>query len=48
MNNETEKELSVLVQYKIKMLKWGIATGVLLVALLIIFFKGYSNGTKKW
>lgn len=48
MDNEHKNELSVLVRYKAKMIKWGISLVVLIVVILAIFFKGYSNATKKY
>ena len=48
MNNEQKNELSVVVRYKTKLIKWGIIVVVLIVALLAIFFKGYSSATKKY
>lgn len=43
MDNEYKNELSVLVRYKAKMIKWGIIVVVLIVAILAIFFKGRSS-----
>lgn len=48
MSNEPKNELSVLVRSKQKMIKWGIIAVVLIVAVLAIFFKGYSNATNKY
>ena len=48
MSNEPKNELSVLVRYKAKMIKWGIIAVVLIVAIVAIFFKGYSSATKKY
>lgn len=48
MDSEQKNELSVLVKYKAKMIKWGIIAVVLIVALLAVFFKGRSSATKKY
>lgn len=48
MDNEHKNELSVLLRYKAKLIKRGIIAVVLIVALLAIFFKGYSNATKQY
>lgn len=48
MDNEQKNELSVLVRYKAKMIKWGIVAVVFIAVILAIFFKGYSNATKKY
>ncbi len=48
MDHEQKNELSVLVRYKAKLMKWGIIAIVLIVALLAIFFKGYSSATEKY
>ena len=48
MSNEPKNELSVLVRSKQKMIKWGIIAVVLIVAVLAILFKGYSNATNKY
>lgn len=48
MDNEHKKELSVLIKYKVKMIKWGIVAVVLIVAVLAIFFKGRSSAAQKY
>ena len=48
MNNESRNELSVLIRYKAKLIKWGIIAVVLIVMLLAIFFKGRSSATQKY
>ena len=48
MDNEHKNELSVLVRYKAKMIKWGIIAVVVIVAILAIFFKGHSSATQKY
>lgn len=48
MNNEQKNEIEVHGRYKVKLIKWGIVVVVLIVALLAIFFKGYSSATKKY
>lgn len=48
MDNEHKNELSVLVRYKAKMIKWGIIAVVLIVTILAIFFKGRSSATQKY
>ena len=48
MDNEQKNELSVLIRYKAKLIKWGVIAVVLIVVILAIFFKGYSNATKKY
>lgn len=47
MDNEQKNELSILTRYKAKMMKWVIITVVFIVVIAAIFFKGYSNATKK-
>ena len=46
MNNE-KNELSVLVRYKAKMIKWGIIAILFIVAILAVYFKGRSSATEK-
>lgn len=46
--NEQKNELGVLIKYKSKMIKWGILAVLLIVALVIVFLKGYSNATEKY
>ena len=48
MSNGQKNGLSVLIRYKSKMIKLAIIAVVLIVALLAIFFKGYSSATKKY
>ena len=48
MMNEQKNELGVLIKYKSKMIKWGILAVLLIVALVIVFLKGYSNATEKY
>ncbi|MBE6995312.1 MAG: DUF4230 domain-containing protein [Ruminococcaceae bacterium] len=47
MDSEHKNELSALVRYKAKMIKWGIIAVVLIAAFLAIFFKGYSTAAQK-
>ena len=48
MDNEYRIESGVPYNYKWKLIKWGIIAVVLIVALVAIFFKGYSNATSKY
>lgn len=48
MDNEQKNEVIVLNKYKRKLIKLAIIAGVMIVVLLIIFFKGYSNATEKY
>lgn len=46
MDNEQKKEINILDRYKVRMIKWAITAVVLVVLMLVVFFKGYSNGAK--
>lgn len=46
--NKNKSELSVLLKYKATMIKWSIIALVIIVALVAIFFKGYSNAKDKY
>ncbi len=48
MDNGQKKELSVLIGYKAKLIKWGAITVVMIVAILASFFKGSSNASEKY
>lgn len=48
MDNEQKNELSVLVRYKAKLIKWGIIAVLLLAVILVVFFKGRSSATEKY
>lgn len=48
MDNEQKNELSVLIRYKTKLIKWGVIAVVLIVAILAIFLKGYSSAKEKY
>ncbi len=48
MSNEQKNELSMLIRYKAKLIKWGIIAAILIAVGLVIFFKGYSNASKKY
>lgn len=48
MDNEQKNEFNVFIKYKIKLIKLAIVAAVIIVTLLIIFFKGYLSATKKY
>lgn len=48
MNNEVRNEVRVLVGTKAKMIKWLVIVVLVIAVLALIFFKGYSNATKKY
>ena len=48
MDNEQINEIIVLNRYKRKLIKFAIIAVVMIVVLLTIFFKGYSNATEKY
>lgn len=48
MTSMQKNEVSIFVRHKAKLIKWGIIAVALLAAVLVIFFKGYSNATKKY
>lgn len=48
MSEESKNELSVLISYKAKLIKWGIIAVMLIIAILAIFFKGRSSATEKY
>lgn len=48
MDYEQKDELIVLNKYKRKLIKLAIIIGVMIVVLLTIFFKGYSNAKEKY
>lgn len=48
MDSEKSKEIIGLKNYKRKVIKLSIIAGVMIVVLLTIFFKGYSNASEKY
>lgn len=48
MDNQEKNELSVLERFKKKLIKWGIIVLVFVTIVLAIFFKGYSDASKKY
>lgn len=48
MDNEQSNEIIVIKKYKKKVIKLSIIVGVIIVVLLTIFLKGYSDASKKY
>lgn len=48
MSKEQEKVWNIPGNYKMKLIKWGIIAVIGIAVFLVIFFKGYSNATKKY
>ena len=39
MDNEQKKEINILDRYKVRMIKWAITAVVLVVLMLVVFFR---------
>ena len=48
MGKEQKNSLSLLIEYKAKLIKWGIVAVIIIAASLAIFFKGQSRAEKKY
>lgn len=48
MTSKEENKVNAFIQHKAKFIKWGIIAVMLGAAVLAVFFKGYSNASKKY